>query len=86
MAFSGDGAVSSNQRTFLTEALATGLRLDGRDLLDMRRLKFSFTRSANRATAEVQLGRTRCEANHLAGCAQRVDGSCLSRNCTECSQ
>jgi exosome complex RNA-binding protein Rrp42 (RNase PH superfamily) len=65
MANKADVAVSTNEKLFVFESLAHGLRLDGRGLLDVRKTKFSFTRSANRASAEVQLGRTRFVVSYL---------------------
>ena len=62
MASKSDVAVSENEKAFVFSSLAHGLRLDGRGLLDVRKTKFAFTRSANRSTAEVQLGRTRYDS------------------------
>ncbi|CAN0519324.1 unnamed protein product [Scytosiphon promiscuus] len=50
---------SKNDHDFITRALRSGRRADGRKLGDMRLLRMVFARAEGQASAEIQLGRTR---------------------------
>ena len=52
--------LSTNESDYLLTALAEGQRADGRYLLERRRVQLAFERFEGKATAEVQLGDTRC--------------------------
>lgn len=51
--------LSKNDKDFILRALRSGRRVDGRRLGDMRLLRMVFSRAEGKASAEVQLGRTR---------------------------
>jgi len=59
MSLKASGVVTSNESAFLLQALRLGHRCDGRDLHEMRRVRWAFTRADDRCTVELELGRTR---------------------------
>lgn len=50
--------VSALERESVIRALASGIRLDGRGMQELRELKLEFS-SQNRGQVSVQLGKTR---------------------------
>ncbi|KAI9143007.1 ribosomal protein S5 domain 2-type protein [Paraphysoderma sedebokerense] len=55
---------STNEKSFLIEALKSGVRLDNRGVYDFRPVRITF--GSELGTAEVQLGRTRVSATVTA--------------------
>lgn len=58
--------ITTCESQFILRALKEGVRVDGRDLKEMRQVRFQFERSESQAIAEVQLGRSRVLCSVLA--------------------
>ena len=51
--------ISLNNNEFITEAIKQGLRMDGREMLELRNISLTFHKQSNPSIVEVTLGKTR---------------------------